>query len=410
MNKNKIIYKSLADTFDVSEDDINKINKLALSPLSTDDVYCFPVRLCDNDIDRVGDKMTVEFLKDVVKLAPGTTGLKDHDWSANNQLSRLYDASLVVSDTEKNKLGEPLTYVLGRAYTLSKYKDYIDSIKSGLLKETSISFNSEGDTCSICGGHMIKDGDGPAHCENGHIAGKTYDNKLCYNILNKLTDFLEWSLVAVPCQPGAGIKNKNITGGIMNKAEFLFKRFMASKAYKKADPDEQAAFDAALKETGELTEEDINNLIDENNKLKETVADLQEKLTAAEAGREQDKLVAAVDKALDDCGLIVPDVKSLLSKEIPWEDLKIAEDGSVTGLDDVLNSFRDKYKGLFKEATAEDETQKETPKEEETQKENPEDVTKKSLTSPTPGIHFGVTSKQYSNDRHTTVKSGIYFN
>lgn len=325
-----------------------KVNEHTVEPLGIEDVYLFEVELCDNDIDRVGDHMTDEFLQQVADSASGLTGLKDHDWSMDNQISRLYDAEIRIDPSKQTRLMEPRRYVLGKAYTLSKYKDYIDKINAGLLKECSISFESSGDTCSICGSLMTKDANDIGHCENGHVALQEYDGQLCYTNLNNLTDTLEWSLVAVPCQHNAGIKNKSIGGNVMKKTELLIRQFMSSKGFKAASKEEQAKLEEALKETEdkELSDEDIKGLVDENEKLKAKVKELEQKVADSESGRKRDKIESIVSKAVDDMKPMTPKVKDMFMKDIPWDDLEL-EDGQIPGLDNVFAGMKKDYDGLF---------------------------------------------------------------
>lgn len=349
MGAEKIKYKSLINSMDNINNELILVNKHTVKPLTEDEVYLFQIELCDNDIDRVGDKMSDDFLEQVANNVNGLTGLKDHDWSSDNQLARLYNAEVKTDETKVTKLGEPRKYVLGKAYTLSKYKDYIDKINAGLLKECSISFESEGDTCSICGSPMIKNKSDIGQCENGHIAGTEVDGILCYNNINKLTDTLEWSLVAVPCQHNAGIKNKNKTGGKkMSKAELILKRLMSSKAYKDLEQKDKVELEETLKEdiTSELSDEDIRKLVEENTKLKEQIEDLKLKVSDAENGRVKDRIEAIVEKAVDEMNPVTPKVKEMFMKDIPWDDLKL-EDGQIPGLDDVFAGMKEEYKGLF---------------------------------------------------------------
>ena len=39
----------------------------------------------------------------------------------------------------------------------------------------------------------------------GHQPGKKYGGRLCYTLLEDPTDAYEWSFVAVPAQPAAGV-------------------------------------------------------------------------------------------------------------------------------------------------------------------------------------------------------------
>lgn len=388
------------------EHDLELINKHTLAPLCSDDVFIFKVRLCDNDIDRVGDKMSSDFLRAVADNIVGLTGLRDHDWSSNNQTARLFDAEVVTDDTLKNKLGEPLQYVLGKAYTLNKFTDYVDKIKAGLLKETSISFESTGDTCSICGEEMLKDYDGVAHCKNGHCAGSIYDGVLCYNNITNLKDLLEWSLVAVPCQKEAGISNKSLGGKIMNRAEFLIRQFMSGKSYTKED---KAELDNVLNDSAEnkeLTDEDIKALLDENEALKVRVKELEDKIEAVESERALDNKKSIVGKALDDVGLITPDVKDLLMKEIPFDDLEL-EDGQIPGLEDVFSELKNKYKGLF--VVDGDGDKIEEPVDGAVDDLVDDNKHEKSLKKPS-GITFGSTKKSYGGTvKNSNIKPGIYF-
>ena len=426
MDNKKIKKKGLNDNnLSSIEADLELINKHTIKPLTSDEVYTFKVQICDNDVDRVGDKMTDNFLEQVADNITGVTGLKDHDWSVENQLARLYDAEVVTDDNKLTVLGEPRKYVLGKAYTLSKYKDYIDSINAGLLKETSISFESEGDVCSICGEPMIKDDCDIGHCKNGHIAGHIYDSVVCYNKIDKLTDILEWSLVAVPCQRNAGIKNKNYNGGnsIMKKAELLIRQFMSSKAYEKADDDDKATLNEATEsEDVELSEEDIRKIVDENSKLKAKVKELESKVKAAEDGRNRDKMEAIVSKAIDDMKPLTPKVKDMMMKELPWDDMKL-EDGQIPGLADVFTGIKEQYKGLLGEVNNEntnndniESKELETSEVESKELETPEvdnkadetEVKSKGLKRPS-GIQFGVTSKSYNETSNKASKPGIYF-
>lgn len=322
--------------------DLQDINKYTVDTLSADDVYVFDVILCDSEIDRVGDRMSEDFLEELANRAGGLTGLIDHDWSAKNQQSRVYRAW-----TEKV---DNITRVHARAYTLAKYTDYIDKISSGLLKEVSVSFESEGDTCSICGELMVDDGSGVCQCKNKHVPLHYYkiDNTdvMCYNNIHKLKDLMEWSLVAVPCQRGAAIKNKGLGGIIMKRSKFLLSKLIKSKSFEEGDVAElEKALDVDTDE--DINEEDVKALLDENATLKSKVKELEDELTTCKADIEHSKICGAVDKAWDTAGLADPTLKSLLNKEINMEGLEFDEDGNLKGLEDQINQVKDKYKSLF---------------------------------------------------------------
>lgn len=177
--------------------DIALINRYSRKELKPEDVYCFSVRLCDNDVDRDNERFTNAALEALAPLYTGKTGILDHQWSAENQVARLYRVETEVTG-EKNSLGEPLVILRGSAYMLrtEKNADLIAEIEGGIKKEVSVGCSVGRQTCSICGEDIWS-------C--GHIKGQRYGGKLCYGELQEPIDAYEWSFVAVPAQRGAGV-------------------------------------------------------------------------------------------------------------------------------------------------------------------------------------------------------------
>ena len=353
MDVKKIKKKSLVNEVETSDTvkDIDIINKYTLEKLNENDVFTYKVKLCDNEVDRVFDKMSDKFLEAFKEKASNLTGITDHDWSSNNQVSRLYDTEIVVDDTKKNSIGEPYKYVVGKAYTLKKFEDYVNKISAGLLKECSVSFESVEDHCSICGALTTKGDDNVAVCPNGHVMGQIYDDKLAYNSIDSLNDVFEWSLVAVPCQRDSGIIKKNLSKGAskMKKRTFLFKKLFKSKAFETDENKELA--DEIIKESesdDEITEEDINKLIDENHRLISENDDLKAKVKSLEEAKECDAKTAIVEKYVDNMEPLTPTVKENIMKELDIDSLSYV-DGQIPNIDEVFKPIADKYKGLFKE-------------------------------------------------------------
>ena len=75
--------------------DLEQINALARRELTADEVYLFAVRLCDNDVDRDGERFAVETLEELGKLFVGVSGVFDHQWSARGQTARIYRTEVV---------------------------------------------------------------------------------------------------------------------------------------------------------------------------------------------------------------------------------------------------------------------------------------------------------------------------
>lgn len=186
--------------FDVDEKIMDKINRFTRKKLSPDEVYAFPVILCDNEIDRDGERFSVEALHDLAKLFIGKTGIFDHNPKGENQTSRIFDTEVLTDPQKTTSAGEPYTYIEAKAYILrsEKNKELIAEIDGGIKKEVSVSCSVKEEICSICGKNRRDQ-----MC--AHIKGRTYGGKVCHIILSKPYDAYEFSFVAVPAQKNAGV-------------------------------------------------------------------------------------------------------------------------------------------------------------------------------------------------------------
>lgn len=181
--------------------DIGLINKYSRKELTPEEVYCFSVILCDNEVDRDNERFTVNALEQLAGLFVGKTGIFDHRREAKGQIARLYRVN-VEETTGKNSMGESLCVLRGSAYMLrtEENQPVINAIEGGILKEISVGFSVKKIVCSICGEAMGWDG-----CPNGHHKGDICEGKLCVGELCDPTDAYEFSFVAVPAQRGAGV-------------------------------------------------------------------------------------------------------------------------------------------------------------------------------------------------------------
>ena len=194
------INKKQAGTLAVTEGELAQINSFAKSELTADEVYAFAVKLCDNEIDRDGERFTRETLEQLAEMFVGKSGLFDHDWSALGQTARIYRTELVEGE-DLTAAGDRYCYVKAYAYMLrtEKNAELIAEIEGGIKKEVSVGCSVRRSVCSICGEDI-------ASC--GHVKGETYDGKLCYAELTGALDAYEWSFVAVPAQRGAGVMKR----------------------------------------------------------------------------------------------------------------------------------------------------------------------------------------------------------
>jgi hypothetical protein len=179
---------------------MEKINRFAVQPLEEKDVFCFSLTLCDNDIDRDGERFSDEALDKLAKLFIGKTGIFDHDPKGEKQTARIFDTHIKSFDGRLTSDGKPYLALCASAYMVrtGANADLIKEISGGIKKEVSVSCAVARQICSVCGADRNK-----SAC--AHIKGRQYGEKLCYVTLDEPTDAYEWSFVAVPAQVNAGV-------------------------------------------------------------------------------------------------------------------------------------------------------------------------------------------------------------
>lgn len=194
---------------EITDEDLRKINKYTLSPVSAEDVFIFKATIADNEQDdRNYMPFNLKALQDLKKLYPGKTMLKDHRRTADNQIARIYDTELVQDANKQTELGELHTELVAKIYMIKtdSNKDLISEIVGGIKKEVSTSTVPEKMLCNICGVDNMKD-----YCR--HYPGIEYDvadntgksaKRRCKMLLHGAKEAYELSFVAVPAQPRAG--------------------------------------------------------------------------------------------------------------------------------------------------------------------------------------------------------------
>ena len=203
--KKEFIFKAAnVETHDVTEEDLKKINKFTLAPVTAEDVFVFKTIVGDNELDdRNFEPFNLNALKDLKKLYIGKTVIKDHRRTADNQVARIFDTELIQDSSKLTGAGEVSTKLITKQYMIktSSNEDLISEIKGGIKKEVSTGCKAKHAYCSICGTDNVK-----KYCP--HYWGKEYDTiegkKTCYFTLDGAKEAYELSLVAVPAQPRAG--------------------------------------------------------------------------------------------------------------------------------------------------------------------------------------------------------------
>jgi len=192
----------------VTGEDLALINALAKAELTAEQVYVFTLRLCDNEVDRDFERFDGEALERLGELFVGKSGIFDHQWSAGGQTARLYKTQVVRESAQKTQAGDEYRWLKGWAYLLrtEKNADLIAEIEGGIKKEVSVGCSVERSICSICGcDRTVTD------C--GHEKGQEYGGQLCWATLEGAGDAYEFSFVAVPAQPAAGVVKSAGWGG-----------------------------------------------------------------------------------------------------------------------------------------------------------------------------------------------------
>ena len=181
----------------VTNEELAAINAFTKRALGADEVYTFAVRLCDNEVDRDGERFPRATLEELAELFVGKSGIFDHEWSAKGQAARIYRTE-VVEEEGACSAGEGRCYLKGYAYMLRGGANdaLIAEIEGGIKKEVSVGCSVAHCRCSVCGEEMGK-------C--AHRKGERYGGKLCCAELTEAQDAYEWSFVAVPAQRSAGV-------------------------------------------------------------------------------------------------------------------------------------------------------------------------------------------------------------
>lgn len=182
---------------------LNKINRFTRRDFTEDELYVFSVILCDNDIDRDGERFSDAALDRLSELFVGKTGISDHDPSSANQTARIFDTEVVTDERHITRFGGTYRYLKAMAYMVrtDENRDLITQIEGGIRKEVSISCSAAKRTCSVCGAESC-----------AHVKGREYGGKACCHILDDIADAYEWSFVAVPAQINAGVTKRFVSG------------------------------------------------------------------------------------------------------------------------------------------------------------------------------------------------------
>ena len=213
---------------------LEAINAQAKGTLTEDQVYVFSLRLCDDRVDRDYERFDTAALPELAKMFIGKTGIADHRWSTEGQVARIFETQVVRE--------EDVSFLKAWAYIRrgGNADAVIADIEAGIKKEVSIGCAMGRSVCSVCGSEY-------GSC--GHSKGEHYDGQLCCAILKEPMDAYEFSFVAVPAQPNAGVlkglghgqrtlKELADEFGVQSEYRALFKEAQLGRQYKKQVQDD----------------------------------------------------------------------------------------------------------------------------------------------------------------------------
>ena len=194
---------------------LEAINGQAKAKLTKEQVYVFSLRLCDDQVDRDGERFDTLALPGLAKLFIGKTGIVDHQWSSDKQVARIFETQVVKE--------EGVSYIKAWAYIRrgGSNDEIIADIEAGIKKEVSVGCAMGRSICSICGNEY-------GFC--GHQKGESYDGQVCCAILQEPVDAYEFSFVAVPAQRDAGVLKA--LGGRGRKLKELAEEFGAQAEFR----------------------------------------------------------------------------------------------------------------------------------------------------------------------------------
>lgn len=209
----------------VTEEELAQINRHSRRTLTADEVYAFPLILCDNETDRDCERFSISALESLADMFVGKTGIFDHDPKGVNQTARIFAAEVISDPAKKTRSGEVYTCIRAKAYLMrtEKTADLIAEIDGGIKKEVSVCCSVKREVCSICGANRKEN-------QCSHVKGSYYGGKLCEGILTEPSDAYEWSFVAVPAQPNAGITKSMSFGGDSHTVKSLKRELGETRA------------------------------------------------------------------------------------------------------------------------------------------------------------------------------------
>ncbi|MDK8182105.1 hypothetical protein [Paenibacillus sp. UMB4589-SE434] len=194
-----------------------KINKLAVVPLTEDQTHVFTAKIIGTKrIDKYKMKITPNFLRKMAdQVKEGVALLLDHSWTKFGALSfpygRTFDSLIKQEANGELELYGDHYMVKGQEIDGIATDHLALGIDSGTIFDTSAGFITTEHNCSICGDSYYR-----SNCS--HIRGQLYDGKECLVLAND-GYIMENSIVFDGGYEGAGITRGTLSALPNNEDE-----------------------------------------------------------------------------------------------------------------------------------------------------------------------------------------------
>ena len=220
MKDNKLIKSGVSGVVDgenqtVGDDELELINRFTRRNLAKNEVYAFSVVLCDNDVDRDGERFTTDSLYELEKLLSARQELLTTIRVPKIRRQEFSAVKVEKIDGQKTALGDDYYRLKARAYlpVCESNRDIILAIDSGIIKEVSVGCAVGRVVCNVCGEDI-------SMCT--HKKGEVYGSKLCCGELVNPYDAYEWSFVA--CRHKRGQALRKVTKFLERK--MIWRKFL----------------------------------------------------------------------------------------------------------------------------------------------------------------------------------------
>ncbi len=179
---------------EVSPEDLEQIQRLAIKELQPSDVVVFRMNLCNDQIDRHASRFPEKELRTINRMILGKPTMVNHDMSQMPR-GRFFDSRLARGATGPQSIADArdAIFVQPSFYMLREPENesFIRNIEAGIYSGTSIGFSFDTPECSVCNCDLR---------ECAHWPGESYDGQECHYIMHDVRDVFEGSIVPLGSQ------------------------------------------------------------------------------------------------------------------------------------------------------------------------------------------------------------------